>query len=318
MASVNPIVEALETYVEQNKSELMLKTMFEAETAKHLNLMTGIAGDTTLNLLDVDPTLQDGSDCGWDEDGDVTASQRVLEPQPLKVNMGFCDKKLLNTYAQHQVKVAAGIKNLPFEEELTNGIKEGIGEKIEKMIWQGDGSKDNEFEGYLPILLKAKESVDVSYQGETKYNFIKKVYLAAPSKIKSKSDCAIFVGKDVYDEYVQDLVAANLYHYDPANGKNSYKLPGTNVPVIGVEGLSLNGEEFAINFGGDGEDDNIVGGNYPVIVARTSNLVYGISGNGDDETIEAWYSKDNREFRFAVEFLAGVQVAYPSEVTLGM
>ena len=36
------------------------------------------------------------------------------------------------------------------------------------------------------------------------------------------------------------------------------------------------------------------------------------------ETFDLWYSKDNQEFRLAVKFNAGVQVAFPDEVVLGV
>ena len=37
----------------------------------------------------------------------------------------------------------------------------------------------------------------------------------------------------------------------------------------------------------------------------------------DAETFDLWYSKDNREYRLAVQFNAGTQVAYPNEVVVG-
>ena len=37
---------------------------------------------------------------------------------------------------------------------------------------------------------------------------------------------------------------------------------------------------------------------------------------GDDEKFDLWYSKDNQEFRLAINFNAGVQVAFPDEIVL--
>ena len=33
----------------------------------------------------------------------------------------------------------------------------------------------------------------------------------------------------------------------------------------------------------------------------------------DNETFDFWYSKDNQEFRLAINFVEGVQVAFPDE-----
>ena len=48
-----------------------------------------------------------------------------------------------------------------------------------------------------------------------------------------------------------------------------------------------------------------------------ANLFYGVSADEDSDTFDLWYSKDNREFRLAINFIAGVQVAFPNEVVLG-
>ena len=97
---------------------------------------------------------------------------------------------------------------------------------------------------------------------------------------------------------MQDLVTANLFHYDPANGENEYRLPGTDIRVIAVGGL--NGAE---------KD--------PVIAANLDNIVYGVDAEGDESDFDLWYSKDDRIWKLAIQFIAGVQVAYPSEIVLG-
>jgi len=37
---------------------------------------------------------------------------------------------------------------------------------------------------------------------------------------------------------------------------------------------------------------------------------------GDEEMFDLWYSQDNREFRLAIEFTAGTQIAFPKEVAV--
>ena len=54
-----------------------------------------------------------------------------------------------------------------------------------------------------------------------------------------------------------------------------------------------------------------------IIGARLSNLFYATDLQGDEEKFELWYSQDNREFRLAIEFIAGVQYAFGDEIVLG-
>lgn len=292
----NPIVTSLPEYVEQNRMPLIAKSVLGGKSSALFNLQTDVKGETALNLIDTEVEFGDGKECGWEAGGTTTLSQRTIKPAYLKVNHPFCDKNLLGTWAQHEVKVAAGIKSLPFEEDFTNGIVEGVQEKLEKMIYQGDADNDNEFDGLIKILEGA--SVTTVTSGTSVYDKLKAVYMAMPSAVVAKGDAVILVSNAYYRSFMQELAAANLYHYDPKDGENEYKLPATNVRVIAVGGLDGTTTDYAIG-------------------GRLSNLYFGTDAMGDESKFDLWYSKDNREFRLAIEFTAGVQVAYPSEVVLG-
>lgn len=288
----NPITTGLSQYVEEHRSELLSKAMLDGRSRRAFNLMSGVKGPTTLNIMDTNVVFGE-LQCGWNESGSTEFSQRKLEPKALSVNMAFCDKKLLGTYAQYEVKVAAGLEEMPFEEKWTSQILASVNEQIEKMIYQGTGT-GAEFKGLIPILSAETGTVKVNVSsGSSAYEYLKEVAKAIPVAVKSP---VILVSTPLYREYMQDLVAANLFHYDPANGENEYKLPGTDIRVIAVDGL--NGVEN-------------------VIAADMANLFYGVSADEDSDTFDLWYSKDNREFRLAINFIAGVQVAFPNEVVLG-
>lgn len=291
----NPIVTAITGYVEEHRSELLSKAMLDGRSRRAFNLMTDVKGPTALNILDTNVVFAE-LQCGWNEQGSTEYSQRILEPKALTVNMGFCDKKLLKTWAQYEVKVAAGFEELPFEEQWTKQILDSINEQIEHMLYFGSGT-GAEFKGIVPILSGESGTVKVNAaEGASAYDFLKEVAKAIPVQVKNP---VILVSTALYREFMQDLVAANLFHYDPANGEGEYKLPGTDIRVIGVDGLNDSGSTVAI-------------------AANMSNLFYGVSADEDSDTFDLWYSKDNREFRLAVNFIAGTQVAFPSEVVLGV
>lgn len=283
------VVSSLPEYVEQRREELIAKSVMGAKTLDFINLQTGVKGPTALNLIDFDIQLQDDA-CGWNEAGTSTLTQRIIDAKPFRVNMAVCDKNLYGTWAQYQVKVAAGkvASDLPFEQDFVNGVLNGIQERVEELIWQGDKSNAGEFDGFLTILGNA-----TSATGTTKMALISEAYAALPCEVAGKSDVVIFVSCATFRAWMQELVAANLYHYDPKEASAmEYMLPGANVRVIAVPGMA---------------DDKAVAG-------RLSNFFYGTDLESDMETFDLWYSKDNREFRIDVSFIAGVQIAYPSEV----
>lgn len=295
MATSNPIVTAITGYVEEHRSDLLTKAMLDGKSRRAWNLMTDVKGPTTLNIMDTNVVFSELS-CGWNESGSTEFSQRTLTPAALEVNMAFCDKKLLGTYAQYEVKVAAGLETLPFEEKWTNQILASVNEQIEHMLYFGTGV-GAQFKGIVPILSAETSAVKVnSVAGTSAYNFLKAVAAAIPVKVKNP---VILVSTPLYREFMQDLVAANLFHYDPSDGENEYRLPGTDIRVIAVDGLIDSATTAAI-------------------AANMDNLVYGVSADEDNDTFDLWYSKDNREFRLAINFIAGTQVAFPDEVVLGV
>lgn len=298
-------VSALPDYVDQMRPELIAKSVIGAKSAGLFNLQTGIKGPTALNLISSEVVFGDGSTCGFDDAGATSLSQAVLTPRALKINMSICDKTLLNKWANYLVKVQANKldSDLPFEEYFINDVIKNVKAGIETMIYQGDSSNTNvvEFDGLLTILTASGSQAitSSSAQGTSAYNFIKAVVAKMPASILDKEDLVVLVSMPVYMEYIQDLVSANLYHYNPGNGENEYMLPGTNIRVIGVNGLNNTSTyDYAI-------------------AGSLSNMFYGTNLEDGDEIFDLWYSKDNREFRLAIEFVAGVQVAFENEIVLG-
>ena len=291
-------VTALSNYVEEKRLPLIAKSFLRGKTIDLIQLETGVLQDTALNLVSASVTFGDGASCGWNATDGVALSQRILKPTFLKVNQVFCDKDLLKKWASYEVKLAAGREQLPFEEKFMEEITNAINESIEKLVWQGDSSHTNEPEGLLKIL-EAVGSGVVSATwtaGTSAYNKIKAVYNAIPANIIDKEDTVIFVGEETYREFIQDLVAANLYHFSPDYKAGEYMVPGTSIRVIAVNGLNSTGK---------------------IVAGRLSNFFYGVGAEDDKDTFDFWYSQDNREFRLAVYFAMAVQVAYPNEIVLG-
>lgn len=297
----NPIVSSLPQYVEEKRLPLIAEAVLGAKSAKLFNLQTDIKHSAALNLLTTDVAFGDGSTCGWDDAGSQSLTQRILTVGNIKVNMSFCDRDMLAKWMGYEVKVAAGSETLPFEEEFTNEVIKSIQEAVETAIYQGDTASSNvnlkAFDGLIKILTGEDGTIDVAASTEsTALAKVRKVYNAIPERAFTRGNVAILVGMDTFRALVGDLVDKNLYHYNPGAPEGEVYLPGTNVRIIGVNGL--NGAKKAI-------------------AASLDNLFFGTDMVNDLETFKLWYSDDNQEFRLAVKFNAGVQVAFPDEVVLG-
>lgn len=296
----SPIMTSLTAYVEQRRLPLIKEAVLRAKSASMFNLQTDIKTSAALNLLSTDVQFGDGLTCGWDEAGTQTLSQRILATGNVKINMAYCDKAMLKYWTQYQVRVAAGQKTLPFEEDFVSAVIENVKAAIEVAIWNGDTASENanlnKFDGLLKILGAAEGIVNVTYaDGATVASVVAQVFEAIPAKVYGKPDVAIMMGTDMYRQYVNELVAQNLFHYNPGTPIDEVILPGTNVKVVGLAGLDNTGT---------------------IVAGSLSNFFYGVDMMNDEEKFELWYSQDFREFRLAIEFNAGVQVAFPDEIVV--
>lgn len=215
-----------------------------------------------------------------------------MEVHPYKVNMSLCEEDLRKKYMQDQLRTAAGMETLPYEEKITNNIVEKVNNQIETLIWNATDAS-NGWKGFLTIANAEASVIDVS-AGATDYATALEVYKAIPAEVLGKAE--IFVGEDQFRSIVLEITSKNLYHYNPeVDDAKTIILPGTNTKLHGVAGLN---------------------GKKQMLAADPEGLFYGFDGSEDADTFDIWYSKDAQEFRVALKFNVGAQIAFPDQVVL--
>ena len=292
-------VSSLTQYVDEQRLPLIRKAVLAPKSADLFNLQTGVKSKAALNILTTSVVFGDGAACGWNPNGTNTLSQREIEVGKVKVNMNFCDRTLLDYWAGYEVKVAAGKEALPFEEAFVADILAHVNEEVEKAIWQGDKEGSGNltiFDGLLKILNAEGDVIKkAAVSGNNVAQEVYDAYASIPLEILHTA--SIVCGEDTFRAYIGELNSANLYHYDPKVDEGmSIVIPGTSTRIYGVPGL--NGTK------------KIVAGDLK------GNFFYGTDLEGDQEVFDLWYSKDNQEFRLAIKFNAGVQVAFPDQVVV--
>lgn len=304
MATGNFIVTSLPEYVQNNRELLVNKFgLLGNGTRQRISIQTGVKGKAALNYLDIVPVLQDGADCAFTPGGTAELTQREIETAPIKVDMEFCPRKLRGKYAEYLIRINAveeGNK-LPFEEYVVDLIIDSINDRIETMIWQGDTAKSSDntlkwIDGFLKLAGAEAGVIDVEIaSGKTAYEAILDVYMAMPEGILDMTP-EIYVSPSVFRKFVQEMVAKNWFQITVGAPQDEFILPGTDVKIVKTKGLA--------------GTQNIVG-TFP------KNLFYATDMEGDEETIDLWYSKDDRVFKLEALWNSGVQIAYPDMVVFG-
>ena len=293
------ITNNLPAYIDQTNDTLIQKASLGGKTLGLLTLQTGVKSQSAIMLLDTDVVLQSGVNCTFNDLGSVTVSERVIKTAPIAINQTFCDKKLLNSALQYNVRVAADANALPYEAEFVSAVTASIIEQNENLVWKGvynaTGTTTNDLlDGLIKIIKTDVPSGNTvgSTSGLTSANIVAEVdavFMGIPSKVLGKS--VIFMGTDSYRKYAVALQAKNLFFGAPVSSDFDAFYPNSSTKIVAVPGL-------------DGTDF--------IVAMDPAKVFHGTDLSGDSEVFKiekvlgVWY--------LTVNYMLGVQVARPDEI----
>ena len=273
----------LKTYLETNGVEVLTKALFNSESAKYFNIQTGVTAEQPIIRLDSTITLADASTCGFEATGSDTFTNRLLSPKFLKVNKEFCPKTLLKTWAHSEVKMNALGQEMPFEELLiSNNINE-LAKVNERLIWEGDTTSGSGnmllMDGIITIAKADENTVKQSKGSDDLWARVQKIWLSLPAEIADKS--TLFMSIANYKQLIVDLMNKNMYHvFETYDGEYMMSMPGTNMVIRGVSGITQD----------------------VLLATPEDNLYLGVDGESDSETVDFYFDKSDRTFKFVIEY----------------
>ena len=287
----------LKTYLETNGVEVLTKALFNSESAKYFQIQTGVTAEQPIIKLDSTITLADASNCGFTATGSDTFTNRLLSPKFLKVNKEFCPKTLLKTWAHSDVKMNALNQEMPFEELLiSNNINE-LAKVNERLIWEGDTTSGEGnmllMDGIITIAKKDENTVKQSKGSDDLWARVQKIWLALPAEIADK--CTLFMSIANYKQLIVDLMNKNMYHvFETYDGEYMMSMPGTNMVIRGVSGITQD----------------------VLLATPEDNLYLGVDGESDSESVDLYFDKSDRTFKFVVEYAYAANYAFSEYIIL--
>jgi hypothetical protein len=305
-------LSGLTNYVKENELQLTSAAIFSAKTASLIeaqgNVQVGIKSAETINVMTTDAVFQAGGTCGFSSSGTTTITQRTITVGKIKVQESICPKTFEAKYTQKALREGSSYDYMAYAEEYSAQKVERIGAALETAIWQGDTASGTanlaRFDGLIKIIDDlgfggAGDPIDgnaadlTTLTSDNVIAAVDSIFVALPAALLDKTDVVIFAGNDTFREYVLALRAANLFHYPVDAANMELVIPGTNVKLIGVNGLNGTDKMFGLSM---------------------ANLYLGTDLLNEQDRFELFYAKEADEMRFVVEFKMGVQVAFPDEV----
>jgi hypothetical protein len=305
-------LSALTNYVKENELQLTSAAIFSAKSARLIeqfgNVQVGIKSAETINVMTTDAVFQTGGTCGFASSGTTTITQRTLTVGKIKIQESICPKTFEAKYTQKALREGSSYDYMAYAQEYAAQKVERIGAALETAIWQGDttsGSAQlNKFNGLATIIyalgfggsgdpINGNTSALTTLTKSNVRQAVDEIFAAIPAALLDKDDFVIFCGNDTFREYIVALREANLFHYSVDVANMEIIVAGTNIKLIGVNGL--NGSDYLVGI-------------------CMSNMYLGTDMLNEQDRFELFYAKEADEMRFVVEFKLGVQVAFTDEI----
>jgi len=300
--TINDLDSRLKNYLDVNKDQLIMDSIFNSKSSKLFTLQTGVKSETAIVRLDSTVEFAN-DDCSFSAGGSDTFTNRTLVPNFIKVNKVYCDKDLLNSWKASDVRIAAtNNDSIPFEQQILENNANVISAEIEKILWQGDKTNGQGNMAYANGLVKMIDdditntvipAANVIAKGsDSVYERVQKLWLALPANIADK--CTIVMNITNYKNMIVELADANLFHiFEEYDGEYRMRLPFANIDVIGVEGL-------------EGVDN--------IYAMPLDEVYYGVDLENDNEDVDFYFDKSDRNFKYVCEFVIAVQYAFPTHI----
>jgi len=304
----------LSTYTKQLVKPLLTSAVFDAKTQQLIKdggiVIPNAKSAVAIPLMDTDAVFGTQS-CSFDPSGTTTFSQRTVTVGKIKVEERICPKDLEAYFTQEALKAGSTYEdfgNADFQAAFLAKKNTRIAAQLETALWQGDtGSATanlNKFDGLIklidagsPVLANTSGFVSggvvTTVSASNVIAATEGVYKAIPVSIINKGDVKIFVGNDWYRLLILAYREKNMFSYNPQDtNAQSFILPATNIEVVAVNGLNGTGDAYAISL---------------------SNIALAVDLVDEENSYKMWYSEDNNDVRYRVEFKMGVNVAFPTE-----
>lgn len=288
------------SYAGEAASEYLKAALLSGNTLANeaITIKSNIKFKEALRFGSLSDNILQSDSCDWTEQGDITLSEKSLEPSPYKVNVKFCKSALRSDWDALSMGASAN-DNLPsnFSDFIIASVAESVADALEKKVWTASVAGGDQFDG-LETQLKADGDViattlAAAIDASNVISVLQGVVLDIPKTIYGKSDLSLYVSADVAKYYIAAQAAlgyANLYH----DGQTPMNFQGINIIV--VEGMSAS----------------------TIIAARKSNLFFGTGLLNDTNDVKVIDMSDSGEdnIRVVLRFTAGVAFGFGSEVVL--
>lgn len=292
---------ALTDYVKENAEKILTRSVLGMRSARFMTVQPGIKSSENLTNLITEAALQGGS-CGWNPTGTTLLDKRNLVVEDIMSQEGLCTKKLEKKMLQLKVRqgAMAGNEDMPIEQIYIDDKTKRINKNIDILVWQGDkllvGDPVRKWiDGLLKILDADMPALNIIARTASVLADIDALLAMLPEDVLGSGNTLTgYLSISNFSKLTTEIRDKNWFHI-PQNDLGDFvmRYPGMPLDVVGVTGLT---------------------GKNQIAIGSSENFFIGTDMEGDFESVKFWFSQDNNEHRFHMNFRLGVQVGFPEEI----
>jgi hypothetical protein len=268
-----------------------------------IDIMPNVKYKEVIQKVDTSGLIVDSS-CDFTNTGNVTLTERIIQPEEFQVNLELCKTPFIANWGAQSMGYSA-FDQLPptFAEFLIAHVAKEVAQKTEQNIWNGANAVVGSFDGFVPLMTAdaavPKVVAPAAVDAANVIAELGRIVDAIPSALYGKEDLYLYVSQNIARAYVRALggfaaagVGANGVNNEGTQWWNNGALTFDGVKIFVAQGLpddhAVAAEKTNLYFGtGLMSDMNLVkvldmgdldgSQNVRVIMRFTAAVQYGIS-----------------------------------------
>jgi len=302
-------VSLTSTYAGEFSGKYIAAALLSASTLDSgaISILPNVKFKSVIQKGATDDIVKDASCDFVTNQGTLTLTEAVLQPDEFQVNLQLCKKDLHNSWEAEQMGYSAHDSLAPsFAEFVIAHVASKVADKTEKNIWSGATANSGEFDGFTAKLTADATVVDVTGTTVNAGNVVAelgKVVDAIPTAVYGQEDLTLYVSSNVARAYIRALggFASGI----GANGSDNKGTQWYNGGELSFDGINI--------FVAKGLADNTM------VAAQKSNLYFGTGILNDQNEVKVIDMSDidgSQNVRIIMRFTAGVQHVFGSDIVL--
>ena len=297
------------TYAGEFSGKYIAAALLSASTLDSgaISILPNVKFKSVIQKGATDDIVKDASCDFVTNQGTLTLSEAILQPDEFQVNLELCKKDLHASWEAEQMGYSAHDNLAPsFAEFVIAHVSAKVADKTEKNIWSGETANSGEFDGFTAKLTADSDVIDVAAATVTAANVVEelgKVVDAIPTAVYGQEDLTLYVSSNVARAYVRALggFASGI----GANGSDNKGTQWYNGGELSFDGINI--------FVAKGLGDNTI------VAAQKSNLYFGtglLSDQNEVRVIDTSETLGDMNVRVVMRFTAGVQHVFGGDIVL--